>query len=602
MDIIKFIWRTCRGMMVLTTAAAALSGICNAGLMWLVNDALVSAGGATRFLVWSFVALGVGKVGTNFVSQALLAKFSQGAIAQLRRDLMRKILSVPLRDLEEIGTSRILVALTDDVFNITQALLAIPIITVNVAILIGGAAYLGFLSWQILGAVGGLIVLGAVGYRLIVRSAYVSLNRAREEEDRLYGYFRALTEGIKELKLHRSRRGEFLSRKIQSTTEIYQRHNVKAELRFISAQTWSHLLYFALIGFVLFLIPALASFDKKTLSGYVIATLFLMGPLAGVLSSFSLFGRANVALHKIQQLGISLEHHSSEDCPIDLPEPHISFERLQLVGVTHTYHIEHEDCSFTLGPINLTFQPGELVFLVGGNGSGKSTLAKIISGLYLPEAGEIRLDGQPITHKTRDEYRQLFSAVFADFYLFEDLMGLKNGARNGNGNALANDAGNAGANGHGHGNGNGNGTRKGEGLPSKALAAERDLDAQAREYLKRLHLHHKIKITDGVLSTTAVSQGQRKRLALLTAYLEDRPFYLFDEWASDQDPTFKKVFYRQLLPELKARGKTVLVITHDDQYFDAADRIVKLDYGKLITPGSTEITVPATSANRVVEV
>ena len=592
MDIIKFIWRTCRGMMVLTTVAAALSGICNAGLMWLVNDALVSDHGATRILIWSFVALGIGKVGTNFVSQALLARFSQGAIAQLRRDLMRKILSVPLRDLEEIGTSRILVALTDDVFNITQALLAIPIITVNVAILLGGAAYLGYLSWQILAAVGGLIVLGAVGYRLIVRSAYVSLNRAREEEDRLYGYFRALTEGIKELKLHRSRRGEFLSRKIQNTTDIYQKHNVKAEMRFISAQTWSHLLYFALIGFVLFLIPALASFDKKTLTGYVVATLFLMGPLAGVLSSFSLFGRANVALHKIQQLGISLENHSSEDCPIDLPEPHISFERLQLVGITHTYHIEHEDSSFTLGPINLTFQPGELVFLVGGNGSGKSTLAKMISGLYLPEAGEIRLDGQPITHKNRDEYRQLFSAVFADFYLFEDLMGLRNQNRNGNGAGLPKALLNG--NGHGNGNGHSNGSAIG--------SSDVDLDAQAREYLKRLHLHHKIKITDGVLSTTAVSQGQRKRLALLTAYLEDRPFYLFDEWASDQDPTFKKVFYRQLLPELKARGKAVLVITHDDQYFDAADRIIKLDYGKVVASGSSEPETATASANRVVEV
>src|SRR5258706_5868064 len=107
------------------------------------------------------------------------------------------------------------------------------------------------------------------------------------------------------------------------------------------------------------------------------------------------------------------------------------------------------------------------------------------------------------------------------------------------------------------------------------------LDDQAKVYLKQLHLNHKVKVKDGLLSTTAVSQGQRKRLALLTAYLEDRPFYLFDEWASDQDPYFKNIFYTQLLPELKARGKTVLVITHDDKYFDLADRIIKLDYGKL---------------------
>jgi len=531
MRILKFIWRTCRGMMLLTTFIALLSGACNAGLMALVSKALTTAGSTTVALIWAFIALGVAKLVTNFISQALLASFSQGAVAHLRRDLMRKILAVPLRDLEAIGTPRILVGLTDDVFNITQALLAIPIITVNVAMLLGGAAYLGWLSWKILLAICGLIILGGVGYRLIVRSAFKSLNLAREEEDKLYQSFRALTEGIKELKLHRSRRGEFLAKNIQRTTEIYQKHNVAAEVRFVSAQTWSHLLYFALIG----------------LTGYVVTTLYLMGPLAGVLSSFSLFGRADVALCKVESLGVSLSEHSTELCPIDESEDQMAFERLELKGVVHSYHTDQDDSRFVLGPIDLTFHPGELVFLVGGNGSGKSTLAKMITGLYLPEAGEIRLDGEPVTHRNRDDYRQLFSVVFADFYLFENLMGLRSP----------------------------------------------DLDAQARQYLKQLHLSHKIKVTDGMLSTTAVSQGQRKRLALLTAYLEDRPFYLFDEWASDQDPYFKNIFYTQLLPELKARGKTVLVITHDDKYFDFADRIIKLDYGKIISQSEPESAVPS---------
>src|SRR5205814_6617774 len=185
------------------------------------------------------------------------------------------------------------------------------------------------------------------------------------------------------------------------------------------------------------------------------------------------------------------------ECAMDRPETEMFFDRLELRGVVHSYHREQDNSNFVLGPIDLSFRPGELVFLVGGNGSGKSTLAKIITGLYLPEAGEIRLDGEVITNKNRDDYRQLFSAVFGDFYLFENLLGLEN--------------------------------------PK--------LDEQAEAYLEQLHLHHKVKVKNGSLSTTAVSQGQRKRLALLTAYLEDRPFYLFDEWASDQDPHFKKVFY-----------------------------------------------------------
>jgi putative ATP-binding cassette transporter len=189
-----------------------------------------------------------------------------------------------------------------------------------------------------------------------------------------------------------------------------------------------------------------------------------------------------------------------------------------------------------VGPVNLVFQPGEIVFLVGGNGCGKSTLAKIIAGLYPPESGEIRVDGRRVTEANRDDYRQLFSAVFADFYLFESLMGLK-GAH---------------------------------------------LDQEAQLYLRQLHLDHKVTIQGQSLSTISLSQGQRKRLALLTAYLENRPFYLFDEWASDQDPQFKNIFYRQLLPELKARGKAVLVVTHDDNYFTCADRIIKLDYGRVV--------------------
>ncbi|HXT10043.1 MAG TPA: cyclic peptide export ABC transporter [Candidatus Angelobacter sp.] len=541
MNLLKFIWRTCRGMMVLTTGTALLSGACNMGIIAFVTAAL-TADHRPKAFVWGFVILGAGKIITTFVSQAMLASFAQGAVCNLRRDLIRKILTVPLRRLEDLGTPRLLAALTDDVFNITQALLAIPIVFVNIAMLLGGAAYLGWLSWKILLGACVVILIGAVVYRLIVASAFRYLNLAREEEDRLFNYFRALTEGIKELKLHRNRRGSFLNENVQSATEEFQKHNVTAEIRFVAAQNWSHFLFFTLIGLVLFLLPAIAHLSTKTLIGYVMTMLYLMGPLAGVMSSLSLFGRASVALDKVNELGVSLAQGATEECPIDRTTAEITFDELELVDVMHTYHRESEDSSFALGPINLRFRAGELVFLVGGNGSGKSTLAKIITGLYVPENGEIRLDGKAITDKNRDDYRQLFSAVFSDFYLFENLLGIHS----------------------------------------------RNVDEQAKMYLDQLHLSHKVKVKDGVLSTTAVSQGQRKRLALLTAYLEDRAFYLFDEWAADQDPLFKDVFYTQLLPELKARGKTVLVISHDDKYFDVADRIIKLDYGKLAASSAPE--------------
>jgi putative ATP-binding cassette transporter len=241
-----------------------------------------------------------------------------------------------------------------------------------------------------------------------------------------------------------------------------------------------------------------------------------------------------VALKKIDELGLSLSSQA-EITGAMARSPRSLSQQIELDNITHTYHTDR-DGQFTLGPISLSFKPGELVFIVGGNGSGKSTLAKLIAGLYEPESGTIRWDGKVVDSGSLDAYRQLFSAVFSDFYLFERLLGLQ----------------------------------------------LQNLDTQAQQYLQQLQLDHKVQVNQGMLSTLDLSQGQRKRLSLLTAYLEDRPIYLFDEWASDQDPYFREIFYKQILLELKQQGKAVLVISHDDRYFHLADRLIKLEYGQRV--------------------
>jgi putative ATP-binding cassette transporter len=245
--------------------------------------------------------------------------------------------------------------------------------------------------------------------------------------------------------------------------------------------------------------------------------------------------RAGVSLNRVEELGLTLDSFGSDSEVSSKTNVHSYCDRLDLLQVTHCYQDEGHKDKFVLGPIDMTFAPGELIFLVGGNGSGKTTLAKLLAGLYIPESGEVQLNGQPITDDNRERYRQLFSVVFSDFHLFDSLLGLEGS----------------------------------------------HIDERARDCLIQLELDDKLEINDGVLSTTNLSQGQRKRLALLTAYMEDRPIYIFDEWAADQDPMFKRVFYYHLLPDLKARGKMVFVISHDDQYYHVADRIVKLEYGKI---------------------
>ena len=536
LNFLGFLLRTTQGMIVLVVLAGLLSGACNAGLLALINTALHTAGTAMTPLVWRFAGLGLVKLVTSALSRVLLARFSHRTIADLRLALSCKILAAPLPHVEALGVPRLLVTLTDDIQDIRAALLSIPSVALNTAILLGCAAYLGWLSWRLLLFLLGFLLLGACCYRVLGASAFRALKHAREAQDTLFRHVRSLLEGLKELKLHHQRREAFLSHHMRAATDSYQHHSVVAMTRFIMADSCSQLVFYVPVGLLLFALPFVHTLSLQTLTGYVLTTLYMIGPLSAVMNALPFFGRAVVALQKVEALGLSLTAYSTAENVVTHPAPMRSWERLELHGVVYTYPHERGDRRFTLGPVHWTLHPGELVFLRGGNGSGKSTLVKVLTGLYPPHAGEIRLDGHPITTQNREWYRQLFSVVFSDFYLFEHLLGLTTAG----------------------------------------------LDARAQHYLAQLQLDHKVQSTDGELSTTALSQGERKRLALLTAYLEDRHIYIFDEWAADQDPQFKDIFYTQLLPALKAKGKTVLVISHDERYFSLADRVLKLDDGKLI--------------------
>ncbi|MGK4003925.1 cyclic peptide export ABC transporter [Sorangium sp. So ce1036] len=540
MRVLSFLVRRARRPLLLAIAAGVISGLSSAGLIALVQEALSADGRPAAWLAWAFAGLAVLAVLSRAVSQVLLTRLGQAMIAELRMQLSQRILEAPLRHIEQLGPHRLLAALNDDPAVITQAYVFLPLLCVNVATVLGCLAYIGRISWWALATVLGAMAVGAVLFRAHEARAIGAFRRARETSDALFQHFRGLTGGIKELKMHRGRSRAFLADVLRGSVATYGREFVAGTTQYAIAMGWGTLLFYAVLGLALFVLPGWAGLTPPAVSGVVLAMLFLLTPFAQTIELLPSVGRASVALAKASELGLSLTPEATI-APDEAPpraggaEGARAWQRITLSGVTHRYYREKEEGSFQLGPIDLTFEPGELVFLVGGNGSGKTTLALLLLGLYAPESGEIRLDGAPVDDASRDQYRQLFSVVFGEYHLFEHLLGLSGP----------------------------------------------DLDERARRYIERLQLDRRVRVEGGALRVSGLSQGQRKRLALVTAYLEDRPFYVFDEWASDQDPQFRKIFYTELLPELRARGKTALVITHDDQYFALADRCLRLDFGRL---------------------
>jgi len=534
MKLFMFLIKYSPGSVILALIAGLLSGVSNAALLGVFNQSIKNEGATPAALLWSFIGLCLFLPLMRFGSEVLLTRLAQGALFKLRIQVCQQILAAPLRHLEEIGLHRLMTALTEDIPTITGTLVTLPLLFINVAVVITGLVYLGWLSGIILLAVLGFMILGIITYQLSVTKAFRLLRLAREDADTLFKHFRSLTSGTKELKLHRPRRDAFMNGTLRATASSMRRKNIKGMAIYTAASSWGQVLVFVVIGLVLFLLPAVMSVSHQSLTGYTITLLYLMTPLQFIMNTAPNIARANISLNKVEELGISLEARGVEGKPPNSMD-YRSWKRLELASVTHSYHVENDDNGFMLGPIHLTLSPGELLFITGGNGSGKTTLAKLLTGLYIPGSGEVRLNGEPITDENREDYRQHFSAVFSDFHLFDSLLGLE--------------------------------------YP--------DLDDRARGYLTKLLLDKKVKINGGLFSTIELSQGQRKRLALLIAYLEDRPIYLFDEWAADQDPMFKEVFYYQILPELKSRGKTAIVISHDDRYYHLADRIIRLEFGKI---------------------
>lgn len=517
------------GIIVLSSLGAA-SGI---AALALINRVIAESASDYSSLLLVFAGLLAVSFVTATTARIALHAVGHSFVYHLRRKLVKQVLDTDIEQLETLGGARLIAMLDTDIRNITIAFVHMPEVLFGGLLSLAALTYLAVLSMPLfLTTALWLSLLAVVCWFLIGRIDH-HVERVRDYDDLLHRDYLSAIEGRKELSLNRHRAARFYDEEFDGDARSYRRHVTWADGYNGLLHNTANIMVLGLIGVVFYLSLGLDWANLNIAATYALTILFLRAPLVAAMSGIAALVTAQVSMRKIE----SLELLPFNEAFTGVSGPIADCREIALRDVSYQYKTKSMYKGFSIGPLDFTLKRGEIVFLIGGNGSGKSTFGRLFTGLYRPHAGSIEIDGVTLDEGNRDAYRHLFSAVFTDFHLFHRLL-----------------------------------TGRGEEVAGTL----------AESWMQRFELLGKTAYADGKLGSLDFSHGQRKRLALILSLVEQRSFVVLDEWAADQDPQFRRFFYRVLLPELRAEGKAVIAITHDDHYFDVADRIVKMDDGRLI--------------------
>lgn len=518
-----------------------LSGIGNSMVIFIINAALgrvISdesrrAGIESGLYLYYILGIVLFTVSAYIVRKKLILITSE-LVYDKRIQIINKLMQAPYDKFEALEDGNIHAALNNDTENVSGFVNAFVNGLTGVITLVTCFIYLATIN--LLGMLTSVLVIciAIVVFLFASKKAEMMFEKNRDIQNTFFKYINDMLKGFKELYINK-RKGKEFTRDIKKSCEDYRDTRVHAEFEFVGVSILGEILYIGVVGLVVFVFPLLfPNLQNTSLQNYVLVYLYMGGIVnqeiflvPGVMRVLVSWRRINQFIKDISCIGGEERYADNAADIVQSGE----FD-IKLKDVVFQYKNENGE-KFSVGPINCDFKSGEIIFISGGNGSGKSTLAKLITGLYTPDEGEILINGERVHSETLGSY---FSAIFSDYYIFDKMYGID--------------------------------------YQSKT--------EEIQKYLKILGIDDKVQVKDGLFSSTKLSTGQRKRLALLVSYLEERPAYLFDEWAADQDPEFRKFFYKILLPELKARNKAIIAITHDDRYFDDADKHIKMETGQIL--------------------
>ncbi|BBQ00636.1 cyclic peptide transporter [Burkholderia sp. SFA1] len=534
MKFIKLLFGEARRDRVPLLAASTLPGVMMSGVIALVTTVANydQSKGPNIYLMAFFIIASVALLlAMNYALNATTAVISN-FILQKRLDMARAVRSLDLEAFEKIGAVRVDYAIGRDLQTIEEAAPTVIVLIYFVTQLLSSALYIGYLSLIAFAVT--LLFLGVATF--FYRSSYAYAEALSKEATELESAFRSsfdhLLRGFREIKMNARRDTDLFDNYIVQRALAVQDLRASSGRGFNRGQTLSDAFFYGLLGCMVFLTPYYIS-DTSTPAKIILVIVFSGGAIASLIQALPAVSRADLAVDRLHALERELEEAKRA------AEAGAGGHKAELVhgialrGVSYRYKNAGGQQGFQVGPCDLFIKAGEVTFIAGGNGSGKSTLINLITQLYAQDAGEVRWDETVVGDDNAAAYRQLFSVIFSDFHLFDRLYGLD--------------------------------------------AAHDDL----ADLIREMDLSEKVHYKQGRFSTTDLSSGQRKRLAMVSALAEGRPVLIFDEWAADQDPQFRRYYYEKLLPRLKAAGKTIIAVSHDDRWFKCADTVIWMEEGQV---------------------
>ncbi|MGB1012061.1 MAG: cyclic peptide export ABC transporter [Thiolinea sp.] len=520
---------------------AGIAGVANSLLLIILNEAATALddGLIEAQLLAQYIIAFILFIYAQRMSQRKAVIAVEHALQKVRIRLADKVRRCDLRTIEEIGDIDSYASLTQGANTISQAVMYLVTGVEALLVLIFASLYLLWLSPA--SFVVAMILISITIVLLVhhYKNTFDELSVASQKEGLFFAHFMSILKGFKQLKINqRESDGLFHHTKelALEASDLKGRSNV----RLLEDILLTNVSFYLLLLLVVFILPNMITENEENLFQVIATILFMMEPVYVISSAIPNLSKTNVAINGLYRLEERLD--SSQQPLSDLNSPNTSkfhdFQQIKLAGADFAYRNEQGRVLFQTEPVDLTLKRGELVFITGGNGSGKSTLLKLLTGLYQSENGHIQIDGDSLSTDDYPAYRELFSVVFNDFHLFQ------------------------------------------------RLYDEETIDAAAiDQWLHKLDLSQKTDFADNHFTQTDLSTGQRKRLAFIIALMQNRPVLILDELTADQDPDFRKKFQTQILPELKASGKTIIAVSHDQEHFATADRIFQMDSGLLKTPG-----------------